>query len=110
MLAGTLAYVALIALVAATILSAGLAMTRMTIARMMIPYLDAGYQRAAVSLQQTVGADMQSGGVPYPAPTFTPIPRACANATCTYTTTETIALTQSAPATPGPACDSSQTN
>lgn len=110
MLAGVLAYVALIALVAATILSAGMAMTRLTIERMTRPYFSSGYQRAAASLQQTVAADMQSGGVPYPAPTFTPIPAACANSTCTYLTAETITLTQEAPATPGPACDASQTN
>ncbi len=110
MLAGTLAYVALIALVGATILSAGLAMTHMTIERMMRPYVAAGYQRAAVSLEETIGADMHAGGVPFPAPTFTPIPAACANTACTYTATETIALTEASPATPGPACDTSQTN
>lgn len=110
MLAGALAYVALIALVAATILSAGMAMTRMTIERMTQPYFSSGYQRAATSLQQTVASDMQRGGVPNPAPAFTPIPAACANSTCTYLTAETITLTQAAPATPGPACDVSQTN
>jgi hypothetical protein len=110
MLAGTIAYVALIALVAATVLSAGLAMTRMTIARMTRPYLVAGYQRAAASLEQSIGAKMQNGGVPFPAPTFTPIPPACANASCSYMTSETVALTGSPPATPGPSCDASQTN
>lgn len=110
MLAGVLAYVALIALVAATILSAGLAMTRMTIERMTRPYVAAGYQRAAASLEQAIAADMQGGGVPYPAPSFTPLAPVCANSTCTYRTTETIVLTQTAPATPGPACDTSQTN
>lgn len=110
MLAGALTYVALIALVAVTILSAGMAMTRMTIQRMTRPYLVSGYQRAVASLEQTIAADMQAGGVPYPAPTFTPIPAACANSTCSYATMETLALTQAAPATPGPACDASQTN
>lgn len=110
MLAGVLSYVALIALVAVTILSAGMAMTRMTIERMTRPYLASGFSRAQTALQQTIAADMQAGGVPYPAPAFTPIPAACANTTCTYTTTATITLTQSAPATPGPACDASQTN
>lgn len=110
MLAGVLSYVALIALVAVTILSAGMAMTRMTIERMARPYLVSGLARAQTAVEQTIAADMQAGGVPNPVPTFTPIPAACANATCTYTTAATIALTQSAPATPGPACDASQTN
>lgn len=110
MLAGALAYVALIALIAATILSAGMAMTRMTIERMTRPYFSSGYQRAAASLEQTVASDMQRGGLPYPAPSFTPIAAACANSTCTYLTAETITLTQSAPATPGALCDASQTN
>ncbi|HET9095490.1 MAG TPA: hypothetical protein VFN37_02415 [Candidatus Baltobacteraceae bacterium] len=110
MLAGILAYVALIAIAAATILSAGMAMTRMSIERMTRPYFSSGYERAAAALEQSVAADMQRGGIPYPAPSFTPIPAACANSACTYLTAETIMLTQTAPATPGPACDSSQTN
>lgn len=108
MLAGVFAYVALIALVVATVMSAGLAMTRMTIARATAPYLSAGYQRAAAVLQQTLASQMQNGGIPFPAPTFAPLAAACANSSCTYTTTATIAITQSAPATPGPACDVSQ--
>jgi hypothetical protein len=109
-LAGALFYAALIALVATTILSAGFAMTRMTIARMAQPYLAAGYQRALTSLQEQIAADMQSGGVPYPAPTFTPIAAACANASCTYQTAETIALTDTAAPTPGPSCDPAQSS
>lgn len=110
MLAGALFYVALIALVAATILSAGLAMTRATSTRMARPYLAAGYQRAVTSLESAVAADMQSGGLPYPAPTFTPLPSECANAACTYTTTATIAVSQTGSATPGPSCDPAQTS
>lgn len=110
MLAGVIFYVALIALLATTILSAGLAMTRMTITRMAQPYLAAGYQRAIASAQETIARDMQSGGVPFPAPSFTPLPPACANSTCSYTTTETIALTQSASPTTGPSCDPVQSN
>lgn len=110
MFAGALFYVALIALVAGTILSAGLAMTRATITRMARPYVAAGYQRAIASIEREVAADMQSGGVPYPAPTFTPLPSACANTSCTYTTTATIAVSQAGSATPGPSCDPVQTN
>ena len=110
MLAGFYAYLALIALVAAAVLSAGLAMTRMTIARATVPYLAAEYQRAETALQQRVADDMQLGGVPFPAPAFTPLPSTCANDSCTYTSSATITITQTAAATPGPACDPSQTN
>ncbi|HET6895982.1 MAG TPA: hypothetical protein VFH72_11430 [Candidatus Baltobacteraceae bacterium] len=110
MLAGTLYYIALIALVATTILSASLAMTRMAVARMAQPYIAAGYQRALTSLQESIAAEMRSGGMPNPLPTFAPLPSTCANATCTYTATETIALTDSSEPTPGPSCDPSQTN
>jgi hypothetical protein len=96
MLAGALFYTALIALAATTILSAGLAMTRMSI--------------ALTSLQERVSAQMRAGGIPNPAPSFTPIPSACANASCTYTSTETIALTEEAAPTAGPSCDVSQSN
>jgi hypothetical protein len=110
MLAAALFYVSLIALIATTILSAGLAMTRMTIARMAQPYLAAGSQHALTSLQQTIAAQIATGGLPDPAPTFTPIPAACANAPCTYKTRETIALMQTAAPTAGPTCDPSQSN
>ncbi|HKU67104.1 MAG TPA: hypothetical protein VJP85_04935 [Candidatus Baltobacteraceae bacterium] len=110
MLAGALFYIALIALVATTILSAGLAITRMTIVRMAQPYLAAGYQRALTSLQERVSAQMQSSGLSGPMPAFTPIPAACANAACTYKTSETIALTQTAAPTAGPSCDPLQSN
>lgn len=108
MLAGALVYVALVALIATTILSAALAMTRATIVRMARPYVAAGYQRASASLQSALAAQMQAGGGA-PLPEFTPIPPACANTACTYTVSETIALTQSAAPTPGPTCDPAQT-
>lgn len=110
MLAGALFYVALIVLVATTILSAGLAMTRMTIARMAQPYIAVGYQRAAQSLEQTVSAQMQSGGVPNPRPSFTPLAAACANTACTYKTSETIAFTDAGAAATAGTCDALQTN
>jgi hypothetical protein len=110
MLAGALYSMALIALIAAMVLSAGLAMTRMTMTRMMQPYIAAGYQRAATALQQRIAAQIAGGSAPYPTPAFTPLPAACANATCTYLTSETIVFTETAKPTAGPACDVSQTN
>lgn len=110
MLCGALFYVALIALVATTILSAGMAMTRAAAARMAQSYLAAGYQRASASLIQTLSMQIQSGGNTNPAPAFTPLPAACANSTCTYSTSATIALSQNPPATPGPSCDPAETN
>ena len=110
MLAGVLFYVALIALVTTTILSAGLAMTRMSVARMTQPYLDAGYQRAAVALQERVAAQMQADGAAYPAPVFTPLAPECANAACTYTAGELVSVLQSAPPAFGTSCDPSQSS
>lgn len=110
MLAGALFYIALIALLATTILSAGIAMTRMSIARMAQPYLATGYQRALTSLQERVAIQMRTGGMPYAAPSFTPIPSACANASCTYKSIETIALTATSQPTAGPSCDPLQSN
>jgi hypothetical protein len=110
MLAAALFYIALIALVATTILSAGLSMTRMTIARMSQPYLAAGYQRALTGLQEQIAAEMRSGGVPYPAPTFTPMTATCANASCTYKTAETLTLAETVVPTPGPSCDPAQSS
>lgn len=109
MLAAALFYIALIALVAGTILSAGFAMTRATIVRMTQPYAAAGYQRAASALQTRIAAQIQSAGLAQPLPSFTPIPESCANSSCTYTTGATIVL-QPVIATLGPACDGAQTN
>jgi hypothetical protein len=110
MLAAALFYVALIALVATTILSAGLAMTRMTVARMSQPYLVAGYQRALTGVQEQIAAEMRAGGVPDPVPAFTPMPATCANPSCTYKTAETITLAETVVPTPGPSCDPAQSN
>jgi len=95
-LANTLFYVALIALAASTVLSAGAAMTRMTILRLSQSALGSGYQRAAAALQQRLSSEIAMHGFPSPLPSFTPLPQACADAgsPCKYKTDATIALTQ----------------
>lgn len=107
MLANALFYVALIALAASTMLSAGAAMTRMTVLRLSQRALASGYQRAAAALQQRFASQLQMGGYPSPLPSFTPLPPECADdaTPCKYTTTATIALTQKAPEVAGTACD-----
>ncbi len=111
MLANALFYVALLAIAAMTFLSAGLAMTRMTASRIAQTYLAAGYQRAVNSLQQTIGAQIQSAGSANPMPVFTPLPPACAGTgnTCAYETAATITFPGSTPA-PSASCDPSQSN
>jgi hypothetical protein len=108
--AGAIVYVGLIAIVATTTLCAVLAMTRMSVQRLARQYVTVGYQRATAVLESTIVSDLQKGAVPNPAPSFAPIPPQCADAACRYTTAETIALTQVAPATPGPVCDPSESN
>lgn len=112
MLANALFYVALIALAASTCLSAGLAMTRITMTRMAQHALAAGYQRASASLQQTLAADIASGVSPEAVPSFTPLPPACAvvETPCRYTTRASIALTQMGTQAASSACDPSATN
>lgn len=110
MLASALFYVALVAVIATTFLSAGLAMTRMTVHRLSQTYVTPGYQRAVSALQQTLATDMQNGGLPNPLPAFTPIPASCVDAStpCRFRTAETITLTQTSTPAPVAACDSSQ--
>ena len=112
MLANALFYVALIALAASTLLSAGAAMTRMTILRLSQSALASGYQRAASTLQLRLSSEIATHGFPSPLPSFTPLPQACAGgvSACDYTTSATIALTQAAPETFAPACDPSSSN
>jgi len=109
-LANALFYVALVAVVASTFLSAGLAMTRVTVHRLSQTYVTTGYQRAVSLLQQTLATDMQNGGIPNPLPAFAPIPASCVDSStpCKYRTAETIAFTQTSTPAPVPACDSSQ--
>lgn len=112
MLANTLFYVALIALAASTVLSAGAAMTRMTILRLSQSALGSGYQRAAAALQQRLSSEIAMHGFPSPLPSFTPLPQACADAgsPCKYKTDATIALTQPGAEAFSAVCDPSASN
>ncbi len=110
MLANALFYVALVAVVATTFLSAGLAMTHVTVHRLSQTYVNAGYQRAVSTLQQTLTSDMQNGGLPNPLPSFTPMPASCVDSShpCKYWSAQTIAFTQTSTPAPVGACDGSQ--
>lgn len=110
MLANALFYVALLSIAAMTFLSAGLTMTRVSATRMAETYLAVGYQRGIASLERSIAANVQSGGLLNPLPTFTPLPPACADGgvPCLYETSATISL--SSGAITSTACDSSQSN
>ncbi len=107
MFGNALLYVALLAVACATFLSAGLAMTRVTIHRQAENYLTAGYQRAMWSVQQTLATDLQNGPLSSPLPTIAPIPAACVDSShpCRYETSETIAFTQLSTPAPVATCD-----
>jgi hypothetical protein len=111
MLANALFYVALLAMAAMTVLSAGLAMTRMTQVRIAQSYLSGGYQRAVASLQEGIAAQIQSGVAPNPMPAFTPLPGECADAAtvCAYRTSATITFTAANVAL-GASCDPSRSS
>lgn len=107
MLANALFYVLLIGIASSTFLTAGLFMSRLTIERLAQNAIAPAYQRAAAVLQQTVVTDMQSGGLPEPLPSFTPLPSSCIDSACNYTAHETIAVEPNAPSA---ACDASSPN
>jgi len=94
MLANALVCVALVALAATTILSAGLITARISVHRLAQTYLSQGYQRALDTLETNVAAYAQAGPLPSPLPTFTPLPPLCAssNDPCAFTSTATISL------------------
>ena len=112
MLAGAISYVALIGVIAMTVLSAGMLMSRITIARLAQSYTATGYQRAAAALQTTLASDVQNGMMPSPTSTIAPIAPACADARCKYLTRESAVFTTMSVSTPPPgiACDVQQTN
>lgn len=97
MLANALVCVALIALAATTMLSAGLVTTRVSIHRLAQTYLSQDYQRAVDALESNVAAYARAGAIPSPLPAFTPLPPVCADANppCAFTSTATIALSRS---------------
>ena len=74
MLANALVCVALIALAANTILSAGLLSTRTTLRRTAQSYLNREYQRATQALVTEVAPFASSGSFPDPLPSFTLAP------------------------------------
>ncbi|HET9393049.1 MAG TPA: hypothetical protein VFO29_06000 [Candidatus Rubrimentiphilum sp.] len=96
MLVNALVCVALIALAATTILSAGLVTTRVSVHRLAQTYLSQGYQRAVDTLETNIAAYAQAGSIPSPLPTFTPLPPLCADANppCAFTSTATITLSR----------------
>lgn len=109
MLLNAIFFVVLLATVAAGFLSAGLAMTRVAAIRGAQAYVNQTYQRASASAQDTLARYMSSGGIPDPAPSMTPLPQACVDARCTFTTSADIRLI-ALPQTVSTACDPSQSS
>lgn len=110
MLLNAVFYGALLALMATTVLSAGLAMTRASVHRIAQRYVASAYQAAQANVQLALASDMQSGGLPSPMPSPSPASARCVNASCTFKSTTAVAYTMVASATPSAACDPAQTN
>src|SRR5581483_1956170 len=73
-LPSTIVSLGIIALAVAAILSGEMMTARIATARLTAARLTAGYQRATGVLVQTLTQDAQSGALPSPLPTFTPLP------------------------------------
>ncbi len=112
MLSNALFYVALMAVVATTFITAGMAMTRASIHRLSESYIEAGEQRAFSALTQTLAADIREGALPAALPVFTPIPASCVQSgqPCGYYSSETITLTPNASPQPFASCDPASSN
>ncbi len=102
--------VALLAAIALSFVSAGLAMTRAATYRAAATYVAGAYQIANRTLERELSSDMQNGGLPSPLPVISPLPLACADPACRFMTGENITYTIIAPATPAASCDQSSTN
>lgn len=109
MLLNAVFFIALLATAAAGFLSAGLAMTRVAAIRGAQVYVNQSYQRASAAAQDTLARYMSSGGIPDPAPSMTPLPPACADARCAFTTSANVQLI-ALPQTASAACDTSQSS
>ncbi len=109
-LLGSMWYTAIAAIAAFTILSIGAAGARIAQIARAQTFVPATLHRAEASLLQTVAAQMQATGSVSPAPSVSPLPSQCANASCSMSTGATIALTQTSALQNGASCDTSQTN
>jgi hypothetical protein len=109
MLASAIFFLAILAVVAATMLSAGVAMTRADIHRLAQSYLSAGEEQAVQSITKTLSTAMSGGALPSPMPTIAPGAPACADQRCTYLVAESVVFTSTMPAL-GSTCDVQQTN
>ncbi|MGZ3510057.1 MAG: hypothetical protein ACXWNJ_17075 [Vulcanimicrobiaceae bacterium] len=104
MFANALVIVAVIVLATATILSAGLAMTRAQVHRIAQQYLAAGYERAATVTRDTLADALRNGRIdpsaPASLPAISPLPSQCATSSspCAFFTDATVTL--AAPAAP----------
>jgi hypothetical protein len=112
MLLNAIFTVTLLSAVALAFVSAGIAMTQAAIHRAALTYVTQGYQYATAALQQTLQADMQSGGIPSPLPSMTPLPRQCAgaNGACTFLISASASFTQLAAPSPAASCDPAASN
>jgi hypothetical protein len=110
MLANALLAVALAAVIASSVLTAGLAMTRMAIERGAEMYAVVGYQRALDALVQDLRTHLQAGTLPQSPPA--PLPAACVDGgnPCSYETSAAIAFVQTAAPAAASSCDTSQSN
>jgi hypothetical protein len=119
-IANALVMIALLALVTTTILSAGLAMTRVAVYQGAQRVIAAGYEGAVSSIAGELSQEISSGklvptALPSPLPELvpgSPAP-ACASAPCAYSTSYSAVLTTTrgitAGATPAP-CGDADTN
>lgn len=110
MLLNAVFYAALLIAVSLSFVSAGLAMTRAATYRLAGTYVAGAYENAGRTLQRTLSADMENGGLPSPTPSISPLPLACADPACRFMTGEAIAYTIVTRGTPAPQCDSSASN
>ncbi|MDQ2872394.1 MAG: hypothetical protein M3R35_04615 [Candidatus Eremiobacteraeota bacterium] len=120
MFANALFVIAIISLTVTSVLTAGLAMTRASIARTAQNYLAAGYERSALATRDTIAGALRSGAIDAralaPLPVLVPAPRACANAAspCSFFTDARATFINTVDVAPvsvtGPPCDGTTTN
>ncbi|MFN2449556.1 MAG: hypothetical protein ABR508_07165 [Candidatus Baltobacteraceae bacterium] len=109
MLVNAVFYVMLACTLTFAVLSAAFCGARIALEARARTYLSAGLDRARSSLIRTIAAQVESGASAYPLPALTPLPQACANESCSFTTAAVITLQTAAPSV-APSCAPAQTN
>lgn len=102
MLANALAFFTLLALLGTAVAETAFAAAKTALLLHAQSFVQTGAARGSAAAVNELAAQIQSGGALVPTPVFSPVPAACADASCSMTVAETITTASSSARTAAP--------